>query len=62
MIIIKKKHAERLRKEYIGRAMQGLLSNPQIINEIVDNNKLESKHEIISNLAIAQVDNLLKKL
>lgn len=51
-----------LRDEYIGRAMQGLLSNPVIITEIVEGSALNHKYDIISEIAIEQVDNILKKI
>ena len=57
-----KPYVTTLRDEYIGRAMQGLLSNPIIITEIIKGDALDHKYDVISEVAINQVDNILNKI
>ena len=60
--ITDKSYWENLEHQYIGQFTAALLSNPKIIEELIENDKLENKHEIIADLAIDQTKILISKI
>ena len=57
-----KPYWENLKHQYIGQFTAAMLSNPKIIDELIERHVLDNKHQIIADLAIEQTNVLINKL
>ena len=60
--ITDKPYWENLKHQYIGQFTAAMLSNPKIIDELIERHVLDNKHQIIADLAIEQTNVLINKL
>jgi hypothetical protein len=62
IFITDKPYWDNLRHQYIGQFTAAMLSNPKIIDELIEHHVLDDKHQIIADLAIEQTNVLINKL
>ena len=62
IFITDKPYWDNLKHQYIGQFTAAMLSNPKIIDELIERHVLDNKHQIIADLAIEQTNVLINKL
>jgi hypothetical protein len=60
--ITDKPYWENLKHQYIGQFTAAMLSNPKIIEELIEHHVIDNKHQIIADIAIEQTDVIINKL